>query len=150
VYDTARLAKSRGLNNVVVTNGCINSAYFERLLPFVDAMNIDLKAFNNTFYAKLSSTQNAFETVKSNIALAARQCHVELTCLVIPGENDSENELESMCDFIASLSQNIPLHLTRFFPRYNYSDREPTPLETLKKLKRVADKKLAHVFVGNV
>jgi pyruvate formate lyase activating enzyme len=147
VFDTARLAKERGLDTVVVTNGCVSSGYFEKLLPFVDAANIDLKAFGESFYARV---KGSFETVKANIALAAKRCHLELTCLVIPGENDSENEMSAMSAFIASLSAEIPLHITRFFPCHEYADRKPTPLETLFSLKRVAEKKLKNVFVGNV
>jgi pyruvate formate lyase activating enzyme len=149
VYDTARLAKENGLDVIVVTNGCISGAYVTKLLPYIDAMNIDLKAFTESFYERVS-VKGAFKTVKENIALAAARCHVELTCLVIPGENDSADEMGAMCGFIASISRGIPLHITRFFPRYKYADKEPTPVETLYMLKRAADEKLAHVFVGNV
>jgi pyruvate formate lyase activating enzyme len=147
VYDTARLVKKRGLDNVIVTNGCINAPYFEKILPFIDAMNIDLKAFSRSFYEKIAGN---LETVKKNIALAFGKCHIEITCLIIPNENDSETEMDALSGFLASISPDTPLHITRFFPRYRYSDREPTPLETLHRLKAVADKNLRNVFLGNV
>jgi pyruvate-formate lyase-activating enzyme len=131
----------------VVTNGCIDSGRFQNLLPFIDAMNIDLKAFTDSFYQEI---KGSLETVKTNIALASPRCHLELTCLVIPGENDSRQEMEAMCDFIASVSPQIPLHITRFFPRHKYARKEPTPLKTLEALKRIAQKTLDYVFVGNV
>ena len=147
VYDAARLVKSRGMDNVVVTNGCIEGGRFQDLLPFIDAMNIDLKAFTDSFYQKI---KGSLETVQTNIARAAPHCHLELTCLIIPGENDSRQEMEAMCDFIASVSPRIPLHLTRFFPCYKYAHKDATPVKTLESLKRIAQKKLDYVFVGNV
>jgi pyruvate formate lyase activating enzyme len=147
VQDTARLAKEHALDTVVVTNGCISSNYFSNLLLSIDAMNIDLKAFNDSFYTKI---KGSLATVKTNIALAVEHCHVELTCLIIPHENDSIQEMESMCNFISSVSPDIPLHLTRSFPQYLYANKQPTPHETLFALKAIAQKKLKQVFVGNV
>jgi pyruvate formate lyase activating enzyme len=147
VRDTAALVKGRGLDTVIVTNGCISPARFTELLPLVDAMNIDLKAFSPEFYTRISGS---LETVKANVALAAEGCHLELTCLIIPGENDSDREMDALCGFVASLSPEIPLHITRFFPRYRYARKEATPVGTLRRLKGVAEKRLTRVFVGNV
>jgi pyruvate formate lyase activating enzyme len=174
VRDTARLAKERGLDNVLVTNGCLNRRYFEEVLPFIDAMNIDLKAFRASFYDRITdavgqpvqwtatprtsgiplqndSVKNRFlETVKKNIELAAHTCHLEITCLIIPGENDSDDEMDAISSFIAALSPDIPLHITRFFPRYLYTGQEPTPIETIRHLARIARKQLHAVFTGNM
>ena len=151
VHDTAVQIKNRGLDNVLVTNGCINPDHFEKLLPLIDAANIDLKAFNPVFYKKISGMPEdaALETVKTNIVRAAARCHLELTCLVIPGENDSAEEIEMMSAFIAAISPEIPLHLSRFFPRHLYADKSPAPLSTLTKLKDIAAAKLRYVFLGN-
>ncbi|MDR0539423.1 MAG: AmmeMemoRadiSam system radical SAM enzyme [Spirochaetaceae bacterium] len=155
VYDTAAYIKARDMDNVIVTNGCINSAYFEKLLPFTGAVNIDLKTYNAAYYQTLAglpakNAASALALVKNNITLAAARCHVELTCLVIPGENDSPEEMDAMSTWIASVSPTIPLHITRFFPRYHYADRQPTPLDTLRKLEKIARSRLRFVYLGNV
>ena len=115
VMDCARLAKEEGLKNVAVTNGYICEGPLMKLLPFIDAMNIDLKAFTEEFYKKVRGN---IETVKRTIALAAKKCHVEVTTLIIPGENDSEEEMEKLSSWLASINPEIPLHVTRFFPRW--------------------------------
>ncbi|MCL2030737.1 MAG: AmmeMemoRadiSam system radical SAM enzyme, partial [Oscillospiraceae bacterium] len=127
VYDCAGLVREAGLCNVLVTNGTANREPLERLLPRVDALNIDLKGFSDRFYQTLGG---CLGTVKETIALAAAHSHVEVTTLVIPGENDSEEEIEALSAWLASLDRDIPLHLSRFFPRHRYSDRTPTPRET--------------------
>ena len=143
VYDCARQIKKAGLSNVLVTNGYINSEPLENLLPHIDAMNIDLKGFTGTFYRKLNgSTAPVMET----IALSHRRCHIEVTTLVIPGENDSEEEVSALAKWIASLDPDIPLHLSRFFPRYKYADREPTEKETIIGLRKAARRYLGNVF----
>lgn len=147
VKDCAQLAKSRGLKNVVVTNGCIRREPLLALLPWVDAMNIDLKGFSRHFYEMAGGD---LETVKDAIALAAAACHVEVTTLIIPGENDSVEEMRRKAEFLADISPKLPLHITRFFPRYHMQDREATPVETLYRLKDEAEKYLRHVHVGNV
>jgi len=147
VRDAARLARARGLDNILVTNGCAAPEVFAEVLPLMDALNIDLKAFTPEFYGRISGS---LECVKENIARAQAARHVELTCLVIPGENDTDAEMRAMCAFIASLSPDIPLHITRFFPRFRYASRSPTPPETLFRLKRAAEERLTYVFLGNV
>ena len=146
VRDTARLVRERGMKNVLVTNGCAEPLVLEELLPYVDAMNIDLKGFTGEWYEKLGGD---LETVKRFIARAAQDCHVELTTLIVPGENDSEEEMDREARWIASLDWEIPLHVTRFFPQYRMADKAPTPVERVYRLRGVAAQWLRYVYVGN-
>ena len=146
VRDTARLVRERGMKNVLVTNGCAEPLVLEELLPYVDAMNIDLKGFTGEWYERLGGD---LETVKRFIARAAQDCHVELTTLIVPGENDSEEEMEREASWIASLNREIPLHVTRFFPRYRMADKAPTPVERVYRLRNTAAQWLRYVYVGN-
>jgi len=145
VYDCAKLIHGAGLKNVVVTNGYINMEPLKELLPLIDAMNIDLKGLGDGFYRKLGGES---ETVKETIALSHKHCHVEVTTLVIPGEN--EGDIEGIALWLSSIDPGIPLHLSRFFPRYRYEDRAPTPRETIHRLKKAAKGYLKHVFIGNM
>ncbi len=147
VYDCAALAHKHGLKNVLVTNGYICEKPLLDILPFIDAMNIDLKGFTEAFYKKISGD---LETVKRTIALSAISCHVEVTTLILPGENDSEDEIAALSGWLGSVSSDIPLHLSRFFPRYEYKDRSPTPPETLYTLRDIALKHLKYVYLGNI
>lgn len=146
VRDTARLVKEKGMDNVLVTNGTACLWVLEELLPFVDAMNIDLKGFTKEYYKRLGGD---LEAVKSFIARAVRDCHVELTTLIVPGENDRTEEMEAEAKWIASLGRDIPLHVTRFFPRYRMADREATDVGRVYELAETAGKYLDYVFVGN-
>lgn len=146
VRDTARLVHERGMKNVMVTNGFAELLILEELLPYIDAMNIDLKGFTDEYYQKLGGN---LETVKAFIARAARDCHVELTTLIVPGENDGEDEMEAEAKWIASLDAAIPLHVTRFFPQYRMTDRGPTKVETVYRLRDIAGTYLSHVYTGN-
>lgn len=149
VYDTAKLAKEKGLVNVMVTNGYLNPEPLRELLPFLDAMNIDLKAFNQDFYKNLVNGE--LEAVKGTIELATKaSTHVEVTTLVIPDLNDSPHEIEEMCRWLASLNPEIPLHLSRYFPRYEMRDKEPTSHRFLLYLADIARKHLKYVHLGNV
>jgi len=146
VYDCAKLIREKGLKNVVVTNGYICEEPLIKLLPLIDAMNIDLKAFTDTFYKKISG---GLDTVKRTIELSAKTCHVEVTTLIIPGENDSEEEIASLSEWLSGISSEIPLHISRFFPRYRYLDRQPTPVEKVYRLAEVARRSLKYVYTGN-
>lgn len=148
VYDTAKLAKEKGLLNVLVTNGFIAEEPLRDLMPYIDAMNIDLKAYNERFYKEL--VKGGLEEVKSAIMLAAKHCHVEITTLIIPGWNDSAEEIGEMAKWLASVSDDIPLHLSRYFPNFEMTDRPPTPRSTLVELKQAAEHHLKYVFIGNV
>jgi len=147
VYDTAKRAHQEGLKNVLVTNGFVQKEPLMELLPFIDAMNIDVKAFTDEFYRKTCGGR--LEPVLRTVELAHQSCHVEITTLVVPGMNDSEEEISSLVDWIASLDPSIPLHLSRYFPRYKF-DLPPTPIDTLKRAKEIALKKLKYVYLGNV
>lgn len=148
IRDTSKLLHEAGLKSVVVTNGGLVRKYADELLPHVDALNIDLKGFSNEFYRYV---KGEFDTVKEFIKAAVEhKCHVELTTLVIPTKNDDPEEIGREVEWIASISPEIPLHLSRFFPRYKVDDLLPTPAETIYRLKDIAEKKLKYVFTGNL
>ena len=146
VRDTARLVREAGLKNILVTNGSAELPVLEELLPFIDAMNIDLKGFTEEYYKKLGGSLGE---VMGFIERAVKDCHVELTTLIVPGENDSEEEMEKEASWIASLDPETPLHISRFFPRHHMTDREATEIETVYRLKRIAEKYLKYVYTGN-
>ena len=152
VRDTAKLAKEAGLQNVLVTNGSATQKVLNEILPYIDAMNIDLKAFTDDFYRNFIGGD--FQMVKDFIITAASTCHVELTTLIIPCENDSEEEMRELSAWIATLEnqtgKKIPLHITRFFPAFNLTDRVPTPVNTILRLVEVAKENLEFVFPGNI
>ena len=150
VRDTAVLLREKGLKVVLVTNGCVNGEIADALLPLTDALNIDLKSFRAETYEKLLGGD--LETVRRFIARAAERCHVELTTLIVPGMNDSEEEVRELSEWVASLpgGEEIPLHLTRFFPRYHMTDRRPTERETVLRLVSVARERLRWVYPGNM
>lgn len=146
VQDCAALVHEWGMINVLVTNGTIEEAPWRELLPLIDAANIDLKGFAPKWYQRLDGN---LETVKRSIALAAERCHVEVTTLLVPGENDSEEEIRGLAQWLASVDQDIPLHLSQFFPRYRMMDRPPTPVEWVYRLADVAREYLSFVYTGN-
>lgn len=152
VRDTARLAKEADLQNVLVTNGTATQKVLNEISPYIDAMNIDLKAFTDGFYKDFIGGD--FQMVKDFITGAAQACHVELTTLIIPGENDSEQEMRELSAWVATLEnqagKKIPLHITRFFPAFKLTDKEPTPVDTILRLVKVAKENLEFVFPGNV
>lgn len=147
VMDCSKLARENGLKNVVVTNGCFCQEPMEELLPYIDALNIDLKGFTDKFYENIGGD---FETVKNFIKLVYKYCHIEITTLIIPDENDSEEEISDLSQFIAQIDKDIPLHISRFFPCYNIMDKKPTNINTIYKLTAVARKHLNNVYEGNV
>ena len=146
VRDCAKLAQDKNLKNVVVTNGCFCEEPMKELLPFIDALNIDLKGFTHEFYKKIGGE---LDTVKNFIKLAAKYCHVEVTTLIIPDENDTEDEIRELSEFIFSVAPEIPLHLSRFFPCYNMQDKRPTDVKKIYDLANMAREKLKYVYEGN-
>lgn len=146
VRDCAALAHKAGLLNVLVTNGTAAEGPWRELLPLLDAVNIDLKGFTAEWYRRLGGD---LEAVKRSIALAADRCHVEVTTLVVPGENDSEAEMRTLSRWLASIDPDIPLHVSRFFPRHRMLDRPPTPVERVCRLAEVARERLRYVYTGN-
>ncbi len=146
VLDCAKLATAAGLKNVLVTNGYVCPQPLEELLPYIQAMNIDLKGFTQEYYAKLGGD---LETVKATIKRAAAACHLEVTTLIVPGENDSEVEMVEMAAWLASIDKEIPYHVSRFFPHWQMRDRGPTPVEKVYALAAAARRYLTHVYEGN-
>ena len=155
VRDTAVLAHEAGLLNVMVTNGTAELHVLEALLPHIDAMNIDLKGFTEAYYSEVLGGD--LNTVKAFIAAAVPRCHVELTTLIVPGENDSEEEMRAMSEWVAGLKdargetvgQSVPLHISRFFPRFRMTDRPATEIAAVYRLADVARERLAYVYTGN-
>jgi pyruvate formate lyase activating enzyme len=148
VLDTAKLAHHKGMKNVMVTNGFIEEEPLRELLPHIDAMNIDVKGYTTAFYKDIC--KGVLEDVKRTVEIAARQCHIEVTTLVIPGLNDAVEEIDALSRWLAGISEEIPLHLSRFFPNYEMQDIPPTPRETLTKARDAAMKHLKFVYLGNV
>lgn len=146
VYDCARLAHAAELVNVVVTNGMVCKKPLEKALPFIDALNIDLKSFDADTYR---SWGGDLDTVKQTIEVASSAAHVEVTTLVIPGANDSDEEIDAISSWLASVSPDITYHLSRFFPCHRMTDREPTPVKRIYALADVARAHLDHVYTGN-
>jgi pyruvate formate lyase activating enzyme len=146
--DTALAVKYDGLFTVMVSNGYVNSELLNEIVKFIDAFNIDLKAFNNTFYKRLTGAE--IEPVKNSLKQIAKSGnHLEITTLIIPGQNDSEKEMALQSEWIAGeLGKDVPLHLSRYFPRYKRDD-PATPEETLAKLFETASEKLNNVYMGN-
>lgn len=146
LLDCAALAHQHGLKNVLVSNGTIEEAPFRRLLPLLDALNIDLKGFTVEWYRQLGGD---LDTVKGSIRLAAEQCHLEVTTLLIPGANDSEEEIDALSAWLASIDPTIVLHLSRFFPRYRMLEKSPTAIDTVYHLADIARRHLVSVYTGN-
>ena len=147
VRDCARLIRDAGMKNVVVTNGSAETWVLDELSDCIDAMNIDLKCFNADTYKKVLGGD--LETVKKFIRRAVEFCHVEITTLVVPGISDDEGELRELVDWVAELGEDVPLHLTRFFPRFKMTDREATDISLLHRFAEIAGEKLKYVYIGN-
>jgi pyruvate formate lyase activating enzyme len=149
VYDCAKLLKERDESKavVLVTNGYISEEPLKDLLPYVDAMNIDLKSFNNRYYRDICGGN--LGPVLKTIELSAKACHVEVTTLLVSGENDSLEEVEEIAKFLGNIDKNIPLHLSRYFPRYKM-DNPPTDIEFMFKAESTAKKYLNRVGLGNI
>jgi pyruvate formate lyase activating enzyme len=147
LLDAGRLVHDKGLANVLVTNGMINEKPLRELLPLVDAMNIDLKAMDEDFYKR--TVKGDLKTVLNTIRLSRESCHIELTNLLIPTLNDSEDKITALVDWVAELGVDIPLHFSRYFPHYKMSI-EATPTETLLRAYTIAKERLRYVYLGNV
>lgn len=147
VLDAAIAVRALGMKNVLVTNGFICLEPLEALLPHIDAMNIDVKAFNEGFYREVCG--GSLKPVLRAVETAAKCCHVEVTTLIVPGRNDSEHEIDELSRWLAGVNPEIPLHLSRYFPRYKMK-LSPTPPETLLRLRETARKYLRNVYIGNL
>ena len=147
VRDSAKLVHEAGLKNVLVSNGSVELKILEEIIPYVDAMNIDLKGYSENYYKKLLKGDR--KQVLDFIEEAAKHCHIELTTLIIPNENDSIEEMKELSSWIASIDKTIPLHISRFFPCFNMTDRGPTSVKRVYDLADVAREKLDYVYTGN-
>jgi len=147
ILDSAKILKENGIKTVLVTNGFINPKPLYELLPYIKAMNIDLKSMEDDFYRKFcgGKLQPVLDTIKT----AAKNCHLEITNLLITDENDSKENIQKVIDFIAEINPNIPLHFSRYFPHYKMSN-PPTPKSTLHLARELAQEKLNYVYLGNI
>ena len=149
VLETSKLAKEEGLSVVLVTNGCIEEEPLLELLPYVDAMNIDLKTMNSeTYKATLKGDLAAVQrTIERSVA---NRVHVEVTTLVVPGMNDSEEEIDALIQYLSGISPELPLHLSRYFPHYQMNDVPPTDPHIIYGAVKKAREKLKFVYTGNL
>ena len=149
ILDTARLVRQAGRVNVLVSNGYINPQPLAELLPFIDAANIDVKAFTDDFYKKLCAAKldPVLRTVE---AMHKAGTHLELTTLLIPGKNDSAKEIEQLVSWVASVSDEIPLHFSRYHPEYKYMLHPATEMKSMTRAYDIARKQLKFVYLGNI
>ena len=149
VRDTAKLAREKGLKNVIVSNGTAEVPVLDEIRTYIDAMNIDLKCFDPDTYRDVLGGD--LKMTMDFIESAVKSAHVELTCLIVPGISDSPDMMREMTGWIASLEggRNIPLHVSRFFPRFHMKDSMPTQVSTVYGLADIAREKLNYVYTGN-
>ncbi|MCK9615441.1 MAG: AmmeMemoRadiSam system radical SAM enzyme [Candidatus Omnitrophica bacterium] len=148
-YEVAKLAKEKGLFNIFVTNGYMSKESLEHIKPVLSAANVDLKAFSEDFYRKIC--QASLKPVLENIILMKKLgLWIEITTLIIPGKNDGKIELKQIAEFIASVDKNIPWHLSRFHPDFEFNKIAVTPSESLLLAYDIAKKSgLKYVYIGN-
>ncbi len=155
VRDTAKLIHEAGMKNVLVSNGTAELSVLKEIGPYIDAMNIDLKGITERYYTDV--LKGDLNMVKAFITEAVKICHVELTTLIVPNENDTEDEMRQIVSFISSLSNadgdvigsDIPLHISRFFPRFKMRDRDATDVALIYHLADIARERLNNVYTGN-
>jgi pyruvate formate lyase activating enzyme len=148
VLETAQLAHEVGLKNVLVTNGYVNEEPLRELLPYVDAMNVDIKSLSERFYRELCRGRP--EPPRRTVEIAKEcGCLVEVTNLVIPNWNDGEEDMRAFVDWAASVDPRMPVHFSRYHPDYKLTE-PPTPAETLSRAREVAQEKLRYVYLGNI
>lgn len=151
VLDTAKLARKKGLKNIIVSNGFINQEPLKELIPYLDAANIDLKAFDNDFYKNICDAKPGpvLETIKT---LHKNKVHLEITNLVIPTLNDNPKMINDMCEWIVkNIGKEVPLHFTAFYPCYKLTGIMPTQPKILINAGDIALKKgIKYVYVGNI
>ncbi len=149
-YDTARLAKKAGFYNIFVTNGYMTEEALKKIQPYLDACNVDLKSFSEGFYKRMcgGSLKPVLNSIKTMKKL---DIWVEITTLLVPGQNDSDKELRAIAEFIAGIGEEIPWHISRFHPDFKYTDSRPTPVETLIRAKKIGEERnLRYIYLGNV
>jgi len=147
ILETSKACHQEGIKTILVTNGYLNPQPAAELLPWIDAANVDLKYFSQESYSKHSRGQ--LKPVLEFLALASTHCHLEVTTLVIPGINDSQEEIQQICSFLATLDRGIPLHLSAYHPAY-HSSIKATPPDVIRNLARLASYTLDRVHTGNI
>lgn len=149
-YDTAKTAHDRGLRNIFVTNGFMTEEALRTIEPYLDAANVDLKSFSDDFYRKICGAR--LEPVLSTIKqMKKRGIWVEITTLLIPDMNDSEDELRQIAEFIKDVGDEIPWHISRFHPDYKLDHMDPTSAETIHKAMEIGrDAGLKYIYAGNL
>ena len=139
------------MKNVLVTNGTAELSVLREIAPYIDAMNIDLKGFTDRYYREVLGGDRAM--TMAFIEEAVSTAHVELTTLIVPGENDSEDEMRELSAWVSTLTEpdgeSVPLHISRFFPRFHMTDRKATPVRLIYRLAEIAHEKLDYVYPGN-
>ena len=147
VLECSKAFRAAGMKNVLVTNGYVNPEPLAELLPFVDAMNIDLKSMDPAFYRKICGGER--DPVLATIRTAAKATHVELTTLLYTGHNDADEQIRNVVDFVAGTDREIPIHISRYFPQHR-ATAPPTPPDRLASAYRIARERLPYVYVGNM
>jgi len=149
-YDTAKLARAAGIGNTFVTNGYMTREALDTIKPYLDAANVDLKAFRKDTYRKIMKAQldGVLDSIKYMKELGI---WVEVTTLIVPEMNDDEAELKDIANFLVGVGRDIPWHISRFVPHYRMNDSKPTPLKTLKKAYEIGKNAgLRYIYLGNV
>ena len=149
-YDVAKLAQKKGLANIFVTNGFMSKEAIELIHPYLDAANVDLKSFSEDFYKKIchGHLRPVLETIHLMKELGI---WIEITTLVIPGKNDSKKELTDIAEFIAQVGKDIPWHISRFHPDYQFNEIKPTDQDILVKARDIGESQgLKYVYIGNI
>lgn len=150
-YDSSKLVKKAGLYTCYVTNGFIREEPLKEISPFLDAMNIDVKAFSEDFYKKICKAR--LEPVLNTCIIAKKLgIHIELTYLIIPNYNDSTNEIKNFCNWVVeTLGDNTPVHFSRFHPDHKMTNVKMTPMDTMTRAYKIARKsEVLHVYLGNI
>lgn len=150
-FETMKLAHKAGLKNIWVSNGYFTKEAFDKFGPYLDAINVDLKSFDDKVYQKYCGAR--LQPILDNLEKIneSKHLHLEITTLIIPGINDDQKQLKKIASFIAKLNKNTPWHLSRFFPCYKMTNIPPTPIETLKKAQKTGQKTgLKYVYLGNI
>ncbi|MEA1927441.1 MAG: AmmeMemoRadiSam system radical SAM enzyme, partial [Candidatus Auribacterota bacterium] len=148
--DTARLASARGMKNIFVTNGFMTAEALEMINPVLDGANVDLKSFRDDFYREICGgrLQPVLDTIRKMYELGI---WLEVTTLIIPGHNDSEEELESIARFLSGISPDIPWHVSAFYPTYRLTSAPRTPVSTLQRAREIGQSAgLRYVYTGNI
>ena len=150
MYDIAVLAHAKGLKNILVSAGYVEEEPLRELLPYLDAANIDIKAMDDAIYRRYCGATLA-PVLENILAMKAAGVHVEITNLLVTGLNDSEEHVRKLCQWMVDNGlQDVPLHLSRYFPRYRYKE-SPTPASTMKKAREVAiSTGIQTVYLGNI